>query len=45
MSERQPLVWPDNCKLAFWINISVQFFPLNQKALNLDLKWNDNAIS
>ncbi len=32
MSERQPLVWPDNCKLAFWINISVQFFPLNPES-------------
>lgn len=32
LSQRQTYKWPYNCKLAFWINISVQFFPLNPES-------------
>lgn len=33
MGQRAPLHWPDNKKLAVWINVSVQFFPLNQRGI------------
>ncbi|GAA6184986.1 MULTISPECIES: polysaccharide deacetylase family protein [Alteromonadaceae] len=32
LTERKPIVWPNNKKLALWVNINVQFFPLNQGA-------------
>ena len=32
MAKRPPLIWPDKCKLAFWINISIQSFPLNPES-------------
>lgn len=31
LSERQPVVWPEGASLAVWINVAVQFFPLNQR--------------
>ena len=31
LSERKPVAWPDGAKLALWINVPLQFFPLNQK--------------
>lgn len=30
LAERAPVQWPDGAKLAVWINVGVQFFPLNQ---------------
>ncbi len=30
LSSRRPVVWPDGARLAVWVNIAVQFFPLNQ---------------
>ena len=31
LSERQPVAWPEEASLAVWINVAVQFFPLNQR--------------
>ncbi|GAB2678840.1 polysaccharide deacetylase family protein [Aliiglaciecola aliphaticivorans] len=31
LSARNPIVWPNNKKLALWVNVNVQFFPLNQR--------------
>lgn len=31
LSERAPVSWPGNARLAVWINVSLQFFPLNQQ--------------
>ncbi|CAA0079856.1 Peptidoglycan deacetylase [Halioglobus japonicus] len=31
LSERKPVSWPGEKKLALWINVGLQFFPLNQK--------------
>ena len=31
LSERSPIQWPGGKKLALWINVCVQFFPLNQQ--------------
>ncbi len=31
LSERKPVQWPGNAKLAVWINVSLQFYPLNQQ--------------
>jgi allantoinase len=28
--DRSPVVWPNGKRLAVWINVSLQFFPLNQ---------------
>lgn len=33
LSERPPLRWPGGARLALWINVSVQHFPLNQRGL------------
>lgn len=33
LSERQPVTWPGNKKLALWVNVNLQFFPLNQKGV------------
>ena len=30
LSEREKVHWPDGKKLALWINVPIQFFPLNQ---------------
>ena len=31
LDDRPPIQWPNGKKLALWINISLQFFPLNQQ--------------
>jgi peptidoglycan/xylan/chitin deacetylase (PgdA/CDA1 family) len=31
LTDRPAIHWPDGKKLAVWINVSVQFFPLNQR--------------
>jgi len=31
LSERPKIIWPNGAKLALWINVSLQFFPLNQQ--------------
>lgn len=33
LSERKPVSWPGGAKLALWINISLQYFPLDQKGV------------
>lgn len=33
LSERKAVHWPDNAKLALWVNVSMQFFPLDQKGI------------
>ena len=30
LTERAPVAWPGGAKLALWVNVAVQFFPLNQ---------------
>lgn len=32
LSARPPVRWPNGKKLALWINVNLQFFPLNQKS-------------
>ena len=31
LSGRTPVAWPNGARLALWINVAVQFFPLNQR--------------
>ncbi len=31
LHEREPVNWPDGARLALWVNVCVQFFPLNQR--------------
>ncbi len=31
LSQRRPVHWPDGKSLALWINVGLQFFPLNQR--------------
>ncbi len=31
LSERRPVQWPGGAKLALWINVALQFYPLDQK--------------
>jgi len=31
LSNRKPVQWPNGKKLALWVNVPLQFFPLNQK--------------
>ena len=31
LHRRQPVQWPDGKRLALWVNVGVQFFPLNQR--------------
>ena len=31
LTERAPVTWPGGARLAVWINLAVQFFPLNQR--------------
>jgi len=33
LGERPKVQWPNNKKLALWVNVSLQFFPLNQKGI------------
>ncbi len=30
LARREPVVWPGGARLALWVNVAVQFFPLNQ---------------
>ena len=30
LAERPPVAWPGGAKLALWVNVAVQFFPLDQ---------------
>jgi allantoinase len=29
--QRKPVTWPDKAKVALWVNVSLQYFPLNQQ--------------
>ena len=29
--DRPPVEWPDGCRLALWVNVGLQYFPLNQE--------------
>ena len=31
LSDRKKVTWPEGKKLALWINVPIQFFPLNQR--------------
>lgn len=31
LAERKPVKWPGDARLALWVNVSLQHFPLNQK--------------
>lgn len=31
LSQRRPVRWPGGARLALWVNIGLQFFPLNQR--------------
>lgn len=31
LHEREPVQWPGGAQVAFWVNVCVQFFPLNQR--------------
>lgn len=33
LHERDPVVWPGGARLALWINVCVQFFPLDQRGI------------
>jgi peptidoglycan/xylan/chitin deacetylase (PgdA/CDA1 family) len=33
LADRKPVNWPGDAKLALWINVSLQFFPLNQQGV------------
>ncbi|WP_448212069.1 polysaccharide deacetylase family protein [Colwellia sp. MEBiC06753] len=33
LQQRKTVTWPDNKKLALWLNVSVQYFPLDQKGV------------
>lgn len=31
LADRKPVRWPENNKLALWVNVCLQFYPLNQQ--------------
>ena len=31
LSRRAPITWPNGARVALWVNVAVQFFPLNQR--------------
>lgn len=33
LENRQPITWPDGKSVALWINVPLQFFPLNQEGI------------
>jgi peptidoglycan/xylan/chitin deacetylase (PgdA/CDA1 family) len=33
LAKQTPVTWPDNKKLALWVNVPLQFFPLNQQGI------------
>lgn len=30
LAERKPVAWPEKARVALWVNVAVQYFPLNQ---------------
>lgn len=33
LEDRKPVAWPDGKKLALWVNVPLQYFPLDQKGV------------
>lgn len=33
LNDRPKIIWPNGAKLALWINVSLQFYPINQKGV------------
>lgn len=33
LTDRKPVAWPDGAKLAVWVNVALQYFPLNQRGV------------
>jgi peptidoglycan/xylan/chitin deacetylase (PgdA/CDA1 family) len=33
LHDRPPVSWPNNASLAIWVNVAVQYFPLNQQGI------------
>lgn len=33
LSDRKPVVWPEQKSLALWVNVNLQFYPLNQQGI------------
>ncbi len=33
LQDRKPIAWPNGKKVAVWINVGLQYFPLNQKGI------------
>lgn len=33
LTDRKQISWPDDKKIALWVNVGLQFFPLNQKGI------------
>ena len=31
LADRQPVAWPDGARVALWVNVALEFFPLNQQ--------------
>jgi len=31
LADREPVSWPDGARVALWVNVSLQYFPLNQQ--------------
>jgi peptidoglycan/xylan/chitin deacetylase (PgdA/CDA1 family) len=31
LADRKPVTWPENARVALWVNVAVQYFPLNQQ--------------
>jgi len=31
LANREPVTWPDGNKIALWVNVAIQYFPLNQQ--------------
>lgn len=40
LAERKPVAWPDGKKLALWVNVSLQHFPLNPSGKPVALPGN-----
>lgn len=40
LAQRKPVQWPEGRKLALWINVSLQFFPLNPQGKPVKLPGN-----
>ena len=44
LTDRKTVTWPDDKKLAFWINVCLQYYPLNQKGEPFVTSGVNNAI-